>query len=516
MAARRTIAAFRPPAEPLGLPLLAGALAGALVGALLELPVLLFGLLGAVASWVTGSAHQLRGLRAVADDEGLRVLGPSGRPGAGLAGRWADLRLGFGFAARAEGPVQRYAVVADPAGRSFAFADLAGQGPCEPVPGADGRPVPVVDLREAPLLLGLLVQRCPAWQVFPEGLAAAPAAPAPVAVLVPPAPGGEPRLVREPAVPARQRSGRVGLLGLFAKLGGKLLGVLGKAGAAALKAVPATNLGWAAASAATYSLIFSWQFGLALMLQLFVHEYGHVHAMKRTGMRVRGMYFIPMLGAMAVTEDEFTSRRQQAYVALNGPLWGSAFTLLPAGLWLWTGHHQFATIAAWWALLNLFNLLPITPLDGGRVLQAFAFSYSSTLGLAVSVAGLAGAVALGSVLGFSMIWLLAALGAMELVGEAQARVGARALRLLPEPARFGPVHWTYLRAVLGPPPGGPGETAFLRSVERAGRAGRAEPMTAGEIVRWGLAYAGLAVGLVLLVWVLRHVPGADAAAGVLE
>ncbi len=512
MSAKRATATFRPPAEPMGLPLFLGALAGALVGALLQLPVLLFGLLGAVASWVAGSAHQLRGLRAVADEEGLRVLGPAGQPGAGLVARWAELRLGFGFAARAEGAVQRYAVVADPVGRSFAFADLAGLGPCQPVPGADGRPVPVVDLREAPLLLGLLVQRCPAWNVFPEGLAEAPAAPAPAAE----PPGGAPQPALAPAVPARERGGRVGLLGLVAKLGGKLLGALGKAGAAALKAAGATNLGLVAASAATYSLIFSWQFGLALMLQLFVHEYGHVHAMKRTGMKVRGMYFVPLLGAMAVTEDEFTSRRQQAYVALNGPLWGSAFTLVPAGLFAWTGNHHLATIAAGWAILNLFNLLPIAPLDGGRALQAFAFSYSSTLGLAVTVAGLAGAVALGSVLGFSMIWLLAALGAMELMGEAQARAGARALRLLPAPARFGPVHWSYLRAVLGPPPGGPGEKAFLRSVERAGRAGRAEPMTAGEIVRWGLAYAGLAVGLVLLVWVLRHVPGADAAAGLLE
>ncbi|HEY7724460.1 MAG TPA: site-2 protease family protein, partial [Anaeromyxobacteraceae bacterium] len=250
--------------------------------------------------------------------------------------------------------------------------------------------------------------------------------------------------------------------------------------------------------------------------QLFVHEYGHVHAMRRTGMRVRGMYFIPFLGALAVTEDEFTSRRQQAYVALNGPLWGSALALLPAAAYAAGGDPQWAAVASWWAIINLFNLLPIAPLDGGRVMQAFAFSYSSTLGLAVSVAGLVGAVALGTALGFSLIWLVAALGAVELFSEAQARVGARALRLLPEPARFGPPHWLALHAALGPPPGGPAELALLRGLDRARRAARAEPLRGAEMVRWGLAYAGLAAALVLLVFALRHLPGADLAAGILE
>ena len=501
----RTTATFRPPPGPLALPLVLGALAAGGGAAVAGLPWPLFALLGAVAAWVSASAVHARALRVVADEERLRVLGA----GPALDSRWADLRLGFGFAARqATGEVQRYAILADPAGRSLAFADLAGQGACHPVAGADGRPAPVVDLPEAALLLGLVVQRCPAWQVLPPPLQIAPAP-----IPVPPG-AAEPQAA--PARRAREPGGRVGLLALLAKRGGKLAGALGKLGSGAVKALKATNLGWAAASAATYSVLFSWKFGLALMLQLLVHEYGHVHAMRRTGMRVRGMYFIPLLGAMAVTEDQFTSRRQQAYVALNGPLWGAAFTLLPGALWLLTGSHTFAAITAWWALINLFNLLPITPLDGGRVLSAFAFSYSSSLGLAVSVAGLAGAVALGSTLGFSLVWLLAGLGAMELVAEAQTRTGARALRLLPDAARFGPAHWLWLRAVLGPPPGGPGELAFLRHLDRADKAGKAEPMTAGEILRWGLAYAGLAAALVLVVWVMRQVPGADAAAGILE
>jgi Zn-dependent protease len=510
-----------------GKALLLGAAGGAGLALLLRLPssaFLLFLAFGAVAAWVAAAATHAGGLRAIADGRGLRVVGPKGAAAAGLDGAWSELRLGFGFARRADGGVQRYAVLADARGRSFAFADLAGAPPCEPVAGADGRTVPVVDLREAALLLGLVVQRCPAWHVLPEPLASAAAGAWGGASTATSTPAATPTATSLPMIPAPaphatgspQRSARVGVLALLAKLGSKLVAGLGKVGGTAVKAVKTTNVGWAAASAASYSLLWNWKVALALMLQLFVHEYGHVHAMRRTGMRVRGMYFIPFLGAMAVTEDLFKSRRQQAYVALNGPLWGSALILLPAGLFLWTDEPVFAAVASLWALINLFNLLPIAPLDGGRVMQAFALSFSSGLGLAVSVLGLFALVALGSQLGFSLVWLLAALGAMELLSEAQARTGARALRLLPEAARFGPAHWLYLRAVLGPPPGSPSEPVFLHGLERAERAAHAEPLRPGEMVRWGLAYAGLAVALVLLVWLLRHVPGAGVAATILE
>jgi Zn-dependent protease len=499
-------ATFRPPMRRLGAQLLLGGLAGAVVGVLFEIPLFLGVLFGAVAAGIAVAARHARALRVVAGERGVRVLGaaiPVDAP-------WEELRLGFGLTQREGGDVQRYAVIADGQGRSFAFADATLGRPCRPVQGADGRLVPVVELREAPLLLAVIVQRAPAWHVLPASLQA------------PPRPAGDAVVEVGPHAPAPRAAGRpehrsrLGLWGVLAKLGSKLAASAGKIGAGALKAVKTANVGWAAASVATYSLLFSWKFALAIMVQLFVHEYGHIHAMRRTGMKVRGMYFVPFLGALAVTEDAFSSRRQQAYVALNGPLWGSALALVPAGLWLWTHDPAWATIAAWWALINLFNLLPIAPLDGGRVMQAFAYSYSSGLGVALSALGLAGAVALASSLGFSLIWLVAGLGAMELAGEVQARHGARALRLLPEPARFAAPHWLYLKAVVGGGPGTPGDVHFLRSLERQEKAARAAPLTAGQLLRWGLAYAGLAAGLVLLVWAMRHVPGAEAASRVLE
>ena len=484
-------AVFRPAARVFLPALLAGALGGFALGLAADIPPLVGALLGGAAAVVALSVRQATGLRVIASERGLEVRGhPSS-----LEGRWEALRLGFGQSARRGGGLQPYAIVADARGRSFAFADLGGAPPGAPVRGLDGEEVEVTDLRDAPLLLALVVQRTPAWHVLPESLRVAPA----FAEARPEAASGP------GAAAAGKPRPRVGAFALLAKLGGT-----------ALKALKTANLGWAAASAAAYGVLFSWKFALALLLQLFVHEYGHVHALRRPGMKVRGMYFVPFLGAVAVTEDAFSSRRQQAYVALNGPVWGTLFSLLPAGLWLLTRQPIFAAVTAWWAIINLFNLIPVTPLDGGRVMQSLAYSFSSTLGLALTVLGLGGAVVVGTTLGYELIWLVALLGALELVGEAQARAGGRALRLLPERARFGPEHFRYLRAVAGPPLGSPSEAFYLRELERLERGARAEPMRPRQVAAWGLAYAGLAAALLALVHFMASVPGASVAAQLLS
>ncbi|WP_242338517.1 MULTISPECIES: site-2 protease family protein [Anaeromyxobacter] len=480
-------AVFRPALRNVLLSLVAGAAGGVVLGVVAGAPFLLSLAFGAVAAALALAFRQLTGLRVVATAGGLAVKGRD----AGLSARWEELRLGFGRSPRPDGSWQPYAIVADARGRSFAFADLAGARGCEAVRGLDGADVEIEDLRDAPLLLALVVQRAPAWHVLPPALLAPPV------VEAAPAPTGAPA--------AGERRSRVGLLGLLGKLGGTVA-----------KAAKTANLGWAAASAATYGVLFSWKFAVALLVQLFVHEYGHVHAMRRTGMSVRGMYFVPFLGAIAVTDDAFTSRRQQAYVALNGPLWGSLFALLPAALWLWTRDPMFAAVATWWAVINLFNLLPIAPLDGGRVMQAFAFSFSSTLGVALTILGLGAAVAVGTTLGYELVWIIALLGALELVAEAQARAGGRALRLLPERARFGPAQFRYLRAVAGPPLGSPSEAFFVRDLQRMEQAAKAAPLRPLEMALFGVGYAALAAGLLALVHFMSHVPGANVAAQILS
>ncbi len=482
-------AVFRPALRNVLAALVLGAVGGAVLGAIAGVPPILAALFGAVAAAVALGVRQLTGVRAVATEAGLSVRGGASP----LEARWAELRLGFGASARADGSLQRYAIVADARGRSFAFADLAGGPPPAPVRGLDGDAVEVVDLRDGALLLALVIQRTPAWWVLPAALQAEP--PPPVAELVPAV------AVAAAETAPQGPKARVGLLGLLAKVGGTVA-----------KAVKTTSVGWAAASAAAYGVVFNWKGVVALLVGLFVHEYGHVHAMRRTGMRVRGMYFVPFLGALAVTDDAFSSRRQQAYVALAGPLWGTLFSLVPAALWLWTREPFWAAVASWWAIINLFNLLPIAPLDGGRVMQAFAYSFSSTLGVALTVLGLGAAVAAGTALGYGLVWMIAALGALELLAESQARAGGRALRLLPERARLGPAQLRFLCGVLGQPPGPAADAIFARDLARMEQAARAAPLRGKEMVAWGLGYAALAAGLLLLVHRLSQVPGASVAA----
>ncbi len=205
----------------------------------------------------------------------------------------------------------------------------------------------------------------------------------------------------------------VGLWGLLFKLGIKAVSIFAKLG----------KVGLASVTFASYSYIFSWQFAAMLIIQLFVHEMGHVWAMKRYGMNVQGVYFIPFMGAAAVTDDEFPTRKAEAVIAIMGPVWGFACAVATYLIYLATGNPIFAVGASFMALVNLFNLLPINPLDGGRIFKSLAFSVNSYAGLAV--------VALGLVAGFYLsvryeIYLFAVIilvGLFELMFEFRNKKG---------------------------------------------------------------------------------------------
>ncbi|MBI5654984.1 site-2 protease family protein [Candidatus Uhrbacteria bacterium] len=198
----------------------------------------------------------------------------------------------------------------------------------------------------------------------------------------------------------------IGFFALSAKLAIKFGA---KAIPALLKLAKFSKLSWIG-SLGIYAVIFNWKFALMLIGSLFVHEYGHVWAMRREGVAVRGMYFIPFLGAAAVADSQFPSRAAEVRIALMGPLWGLTLAVATLGLYSVTQEPLLAAIAGWMALVNLFNLLPIMPLDGGRVFRNIAMSFSGWIGVALFVVSCLLAVWLSIKLGLSLILFVLAIG----------------------------------------------------------------------------------------------------------
>jgi Zn-dependent protease len=113
-------------------------------------------------------------------------------------------------------------------------------------------------------------------------------------------------------------------------------------------------------------------FGVGFVLLILVHELGHGYAMKRCGIDSGWPIFIPFFGAMIAMKGLPQDRSHEAEIAYGGPLAGTAAALAVAAVGLVTESRLLIALAYTGFFLNLFNLTPISPLDGGRVAQAFS------------------------------------------------------------------------------------------------------------------------------------------------
>ncbi|MBQ4834427.1 site-2 protease family protein [Pseudoalteromonas sp. MMG010] len=206
-----------------------------------------------------------------------------------------------------------------------------------------------------------------------------------------------------------QEPAKKGLLG-FAALGFKLF-----KSAKVVKAV------LAGASVAGYAWLFSIEFALMLIACLVVHEYGHVRAMKYFGIKTKGIYLIPFVGGLAVSDDKITTRWQDVVISLMGPAFGLFTSVLGVILYYATEMEIFAGVAVLSALLNLFNLLPILPLDGGHVLKSISFSMRSWVGLSICIAGVLFGLWVSYTFGLMLLVFFLFIGALEIVFEWRGR-----------------------------------------------------------------------------------------------
>jgi Zn-dependent protease len=123
-------------------------------------------------------------------------------------------------------------------------------------------------------------------------------------------------------------------------------------------------------SAALYAWAWGWGFGVGFVLLLLIHEMGHVIQLRREGIHASAPMFVPFLGAVVAMKEMPGNAWTEAKVGLAGPVLGSAGAL---AVLIWaeqTDSNLLRGLAYVGFLLNLFNLVPIVPLDGGRAVSA--------------------------------------------------------------------------------------------------------------------------------------------------
>ncbi len=133
-----------------------------------------------------------------------------------------------------------------------------------------------------------------------------------------------------------------------------------------------TTAGSMLVSIGAYALIWGWKFGVGFVLLLFVHEIGHVLQLRREGIKASAPMFIPFLGAVVAMKELPEDAAAEARVGLAGPVLGSLGALAVLGIYAVTGNELFKALAFVGFFLNLFNLLPVLPLDGGRAMAALS------------------------------------------------------------------------------------------------------------------------------------------------
>ena len=185
-----------------------------------------------------------------------------------------------------------------------------------------------------------------------------------------------------PIRPPNGRSRRAGLRRLGAPLAAAAA-FLAKFGAVLLKFKFFSSI---FVSAAFYVWLGGWWFGIGLIALLFVHEMGHVVEAKRQGLPVSVPVFIPFMGALITLKQMPHDAWREARLAIAGPLLGSAGALVLYLLALVYDSQELKALAFLGFLINLFNLLPAVPLDGGRI--------SAALHPSLWLAGFVGLIAL--------------------------------------------------------------------------------------------------------------------------
>jgi Zn-dependent protease len=133
-----------------------------------------------------------------------------------------------------------------------------------------------------------------------------------------------------------------------------------------------TTSGTALVSVAAYSLFWGWEFAAGFVVLLFVHEMGHVIQLRREGLKASAPMFVPFLGAVVMAKSLGENAVAEARVGLAGPVLGTAGSAVCLVIAEATNSDMLRALAYVGFFLNLINLVPVVPFDGGRAMAAMA------------------------------------------------------------------------------------------------------------------------------------------------
>jgi Zn-dependent protease len=146
-----------------------------------------------------------------------------------------------------------------------------------------------------------------------------------------------------------------------------------------------TTAGTMLVSVVAYSFIWGLKFAIGFVVLLLVHEMGHVIQLRREGIPASAPMFIPFMGAVVMAKSLGDNATAEARVGLAGPVLGTLGALALWPIAINTGDDFWYALTFTGLFLNLFNLLPVVPLDGGRAMAALSprFWFVGLFGLAL-------------------------------------------------------------------------------------------------------------------------------------
>mmetsp|Transcript_24240 Transcript_24240/g.57575 ORF Transcript_24240/g.57575 Transcript_24240/m.57575 type:complete len:324 (+) Transcript_24240:98-1069(+) len=183
---------------------------------------------------------------------------------------------------------------------------------------------------------------------------------------------------RPPSPPRSRLASSLGMIGA----GGALLLGKGKYVLSALKLTKVASLGSMFMTVGAYSMFYGAPYAVGMVSLILIHESGHALAMKRLNIPFGPMVFVPFLGAAVEMRKRPKDAWEEALVAFGGPVLGSAGAFAFAGFAHATSSPLMFALADFGFMINLFNLIPLGSMDGGRICGSIS-PYAGVVGLGI-------------------------------------------------------------------------------------------------------------------------------------